>query len=166
MYLDLRQLFEVVDEHFPVEYDLDLSGYEFFVTRPFITPVAVNGLVKNVAGIVTLDCSVQFTLRLSCDRCLKEFERGFSEDFQHILVNRLESDDDLYSDYIVVPDMRLNLDELLTADIMLAMPSKFLCSEDCKGLCPQCGKDLNQGDCGGTEQTGDPRFDVLKQLLT
>ena len=57
MYLDLRQLFEVVDEHFPVEYDLDLSGYEFFGTRPFITPVAVNGLVKNVAGIVTLDCS-------------------------------------------------------------------------------------------------------------
>lgn len=166
MKLDLRQLFEVVDEHLPVEYDLDLSGYELFGMRPFITPVAVRGLVKNVAGIVTLDYSVQFTLHLFCDRCLKEFERGFSEGFQHVLVNRLESDDDLYSDYIVVPDMHLDLDELVVSDIMLAMPSKFLCSEDCKGLCPQCGKDLNQGDCDCTEQKGDPRFDVLKQLLT
>ena len=163
MIIDLRQLFELVDEQVPVEYDLDLRDYELFNGKPFITPVAVRGLLKNVAGIVTLDYSVKFTMKLACDRCLKEFEREFSERFEHSLVNRLESDDE---DFILVEDMLLNLDELVVSDVLLAMPSKILCSEECKGLCPKCGKDLNQGDCGCTEPKGDSRFDVLKQLLT
>ena len=54
MIIDLRQLFELVDEQVPVEYDLDLRDYELFNGKPFITPVAVRGLLKNVAGIVTL----------------------------------------------------------------------------------------------------------------
>lgn len=163
MKIDLRQLFEVVDEREKVEYDLDLRDYELFNGKPFITPVAVRGLLKNVAGIVTLNYSVQFTMGLSCDRCLKEFEQDFSECFEHILVNHLESDSE---DYILVEDMLLDLDELVVSDVLLSMPSKILCSEDCKGICPKCGKDLNQGDCGCAEPKGDPRFDVLKQLLT
>lgn len=163
MKIDLRQLFEAVDEQVPVEYDMDLRDYELFNEKPFITPVAVRGCLKNVAGIVTLGYSAQFTMKLSCDRCLKEFERGFSECFEHVLVNRLESDGE---DFILVEDMLLDLDELVISDVLLSMPSKILCSEDCRGLCPRCGKDLNQGDCGCTEPEGDPRFDVLKQLLT
>ncbi len=163
MIIDLRQLFEVVDERVPIEYDLDLHKYELFNDKPFITPVAIRGLLKNVAGIVTLDYSVKFTMKLACDRCLKEFEREFSERFEYVLVNQLESNDE---NFILVEDMLLNLDELVVSDVVLSMPSKILCSEDCKGLCPKCGKDLNQGDCGCTEPKGDPRFDVLKQLLT
>lgn len=166
MVLDLRQLFETVGEQLPVEYDLDLHDCELFGGEPFLTPVAVRGKVWNVAGIVTLEYSASFTLNLSCDRCLKEFERGFSETFEHILVSHLESDDELFNDYIVVEDMHLNLDELVVSDVMLSLPSKILCKEDCKGLCPQCGKDRNLGDCGCTELKGDPRFDVLNQLLT
>lgn len=163
MIIDLRQLFEVVDERVPIEYDLDLHKYELFNDKPFITPVAIRGLLENVAGIVTLDYSVKFTMKLACDRCLKEFEREFSERFEYVLVNQLESNDE---NFILVEDMLLNLDELVVSDVVLSMPSKILCSEDCKGLCPKCGKDLNQGDCGCTEPKGDSRFDVLKQLLT
>ncbi len=163
MNIDLRQLFEVVDERQSFAYDLNLRDYELFNGKPFITPVAVEGVLKNVAGIVTLHYSVHFTMALKCDRCLKEFEQVFSEKFEHVLVNRLESED---GDFILVEDMLLNLDELVISDVVLSMPSKILCSEDCKGLCPICGKDLNQGDCGCTEPEGDSRFDVLKQLLT
>ena len=74
-----------------------------------------------------------------------------------------ESDDE---DFILVEDMSLDLDELVVSDVVLTLPSKILCSDDCKGLCPQCGKDLNQGSCECTESKGDPRFDVLNQLLT
>jgi len=163
MVINLRQLFELVDEREEVCFDLDLKDYELFNGKPFITPVVVRGLLKNVAGIVTLDYSASFTMLLSCDRCLKEFKRDFSESFSHILVNHLESDDD---DFILVEDMSLDLDELVVSDVVLTLPSKILCSEDCKGLCPQCGKDLNQGSCECTESKGDPRFDVLNQLLT
>ena len=166
MVLDLRQLFELVDSRQPVDCELDLRGYELNGGHPFITPIQIKGIVKNVAGVVTLEYSVSFEMQLSCDRCLKEFKRCFSEDFYHILVNRLESEDDLYGDYIVVEDSLLNMDELVVSDVVLMLPNKNLCSDDCKGLCSQCGKDLNQGDCGCTEPKGDSRFDVLKQLLT
>ena len=66
---------------------------------------------------------------------------------------------------MVVPDDQLDLDQLLTEDILLDLPSKFLCSPDCKGLGPICGKNLNQGDCGCEKDTVDPRLAILKELL-
>ena len=163
MKIDLRQLFEVVGEQMPVEYDMDLRDYELLNGKPFVTPVAVRGCLKNTAGIVTFEYSVRFTMKLSCDRCLEEFERVFSESFDHVLVNRLESEAE---DFILVEDMLLDLDELVVSDVLLSLPSKVLCSEDCKGLCFRCGRNLNQGSCDCVEPKGDPRFDVLKQLLT
>lgn len=163
MVVDLRQLFEAVGEQIQIDYQLDLSGYEINQGKPFVTPVSVTGTVQNTAGIVSLDYSVHGVMCLACDRCLTEFEREFTGKHQHILVTGLESDDD---EYIVVEDMLLDLDELITLDLALEYPTKILCSPGCKGLCAQCGADLNKGDCGCKQSKGDPRFDVLNQLLT
>lgn len=163
MLMNLRQLFEVVGERVPLEYELNLRDYELFDTKPFITPVKAQGLFKNAAGVVTLDYTAVFSMKLTCDRCLKEFERDFLEHVEHVLVSSLEAESD---GFILVEDMLLDLDELVSADVLLSLPSKMLCEEDCKGLCPQCGKNLNQGSCDCTESAGDPRFDVLSQLLT
>lgn len=163
MIIDLQQLFEAAGEQRPVEYELDLSDCEIYNVKPFTSPVSVKGMLRNVAGIVTLDYSVRFVAELVCDRCLSPIDREFSDRFDHVLVNRLEEDN---GDFILVEDGNLDLDELVFADVLLSMPSKILCSEDCKGLCPRCGKNLNDGDCGCSDPEGDPRFDVLKQLLT
>jgi uncharacterized protein len=56
------------------------------------------------------------------------------------------------------------LDEVLTTLFILDMDTKFLCREDCAGLCPQCGKNLNDGPCG-CKKPRDPRMAVLEQLL-
>ena len=50
-------------------------------------------------------------------------------------------------------------------DLLLELPSKMLCQEDCRGLCPICGKDLNEGPCGCEHDTTDPRWDALKSLF-
>ena len=68
-------------------------------------------------------------------------------------------------DLIVAPEERLDLDGLLTEDILLDMPSKFLCKPDCKGLCPVCGKNRNREECSCQRQEGDPRLAALRQLL-
>lgn len=47
----------------------------------------------------------------------------------------------------------------------LELPQRYLCREDCRGLCPTCGKNLNEGPCGCREDNGDPRMDVLRRLL-
>ena len=59
---------------------------------------------------------------------------------------RLEKEEDS-GEYIQVDDYKLDLDELIRTDILLELPTKFLCKEDCKGLCPTCGKNLNEGAC-------------------
>ena len=61
--------------------------------------------------------------------------------------------------------MTLDLDELLRADILLSLPSKILCKEDCKGLCSVCGADRNKQECHCEEKSVDPRLEILGDLL-
>ena len=58
----------------------------------------------------------------------------------------------------VIPDGQLDLAELAGADILLELPTSMVCDEGCKGLCPECGANLNEGDCGCRPSAGDPRL--------
>ncbi len=58
----------------------------------------------------------------------------------------------------------VELKDILREQILLAVPIKTVCREECKGLCPQCGKNLNAGECQCEHDTGDPRWDALKDL--
>lgn len=162
MILDLKQLFEVVGSHLELNEELDWKDEELFGCYPFISPVRVTGKIGNKAGIVLLDAEVSFAMQLTCDRCLDEFTREFSYEFSHILVTDTATDND---EYIILPDRLLNLDDLMHADILLNLPSKLLCREDCKGLCAICGQNKNHQNCECKEKLGDPRFNVLDQLL-
>lgn len=162
MSIDLKQLFENVGEVLPLDYTLDLSEYQLFGTYPFFVPIVVKGNIQNKANIVILTISVDVILRVNCDRCLDEFERAFHYDFKHILVHELHTDND---EYILVEDFQLDLDDLILSDILLYLPSKLLCSEDCKGLCSKCGQNWNKGSCDCQDKFVDPRFAVLGELL-
>ena len=71
-----------------------------------------------------------------------------------------------YDDVYIVDQryFELGVEDFVREDIFLALPTKFLCREDCKGLCPQCGKNLNDGSCS-CKKPVDPRLAVLQQLL-
>ena len=66
--------------------------------------------------------------------------------------------------FLEVPNMRLNLDELVEEDVNLALPTKYLCNDECKGLCPMCGRNLNEGQCD-CKAPVDPRMEALLKLL-
>ena len=66
---------------------------------------------------------------------------------------------------MVAPQGVVELDELATNDILLELPSKFLCREDCRGLCPVCGCDRNTAECGCPTASGDPRLDALNKFF-
>lgn len=110
----------------------------------FASPVAVTGEIENRAGVVTLRFKTVFTMDHTCDRCLKEFSREYVYDFEHTLVRSVQSDRD---DYVVCENNTLDLDELAISDLLLQLPTKILCRDDCKGLCYVCGQDLNEGKC-------------------
>ncbi len=96
---------------------------------------------------------------------MNAFEREFHYCFSHTLVRELSAENDDMDDYIVVDGDQLDLDELVLSDILLSLPTKILCNEDCKGLCPVCGKDLNIGNCECKKKQVDPRLEKLGELL-
>ena len=162
MLLDLRELFVSDGAVKEVDYEFSMSDIDVAGGHPFCSPVEVSARVENRSGIVTIGVKADFDYSTSCDRCMKPIERRFSYSFSHKLIESLEEDND---DYIEAPDLSLDLDELVSSDILLELPSKFLCRGDCQGLCQKCGHDLNLGDCDCDKAEIDPRLEKLKELL-
>ena len=162
MILDLEPIFNNEGMVREFDYELDLSSQELSGTKPFASPVRVSGSVGNYTGIVEMRAKADFVLELCCDRCAKPISVAQKVDIFHTLVTHLN--DEANDELLLVNELRFDLDPLVTEDIFLSLPSKFLCKEDCKGVCPKCGKDLNSDSCS-CEKEIDPRLAALKQLL-
>lgn len=162
MQLDLRMLFVQEGMSVPVDCDIDFSQFEQG-DSPFAGAVHVNGSVSNKSGIVTIDYTASFEYDHECDRCAEMLKRTLEYSFSHTMLEAVDDEND--DDIIEVPGCLLELDELVYSDILLALPTKYLCSEDCRGLCPECGANLNEVDCGCRSSNIDPRLAVLRDLL-
>ena len=153
MLLDLKPLFAGSKEFIPVDYSMDLSEVDFYGIKPMKKPIAISGQIVSRAGIVEagLTCSVEYTA--PCDRCGEETKKTYSFKIVRTIVFELENEDT--DEMTVVPDMKLDLEEFCYADIIMSLPTKHLCKEDCKGLCPSCGTNFNLGrcDCKTDEET-------------
>ncbi len=163
MLLPCKALFLGEITHLPIDTELDFSQVEFQGVHPFSTPVRVVGELTSRAGVVQLTAEAVFDFHGRCDRCLAAFVRGYKVPLEHILVNTLENEEN--DDFVLLEQEQLDLDDLVLSDLLLELPYKSLCREDCRGLCPQCGKNLNEGLCGCTTKSVDPRLEVLRQLL-
>ena len=162
MIIELESVFNTDGLKIPFDYELSLSSIEVSGFSPITAPVRVSGCVENKAGIVNLKASAALVYEAPCDRCAENVISQFSFPVEHTLVVALESDSD---DFLEVPNMRLNLDELVEEDVNLALPTKYLCSSGCKGLCSICGNNLNKSGCD-CKAPIDPRMAVLLDLLT
>ena len=162
MRLNLKEILHVPGASLPFQSQLDLTQLDFYGERPFAHPVTIQGTVRNMAGALLLEGSAVSTLELVCDRCLKPFSQPLDLPVSTMLAETLEDEEN--DEIVLLEDGCLDLDELFTTALVLSMDSKHVCSEDCKGLCPTCGTDLNQGPCGCRKEI-DPRLAALAQLL-
>ena len=110
------------------------------------SPVDISGRLISSSGLVRLDFTAATSLSGQCDRCLFETVKDFNSEFSHVLVQNTETED-YPDDFVVCPDSKLDLDELVKSDILLSLPYNFLCSEDCAGLCAGCGARLDTETC-------------------
>lgn len=144
-------------------YELSLDDVEIGGIYPFKSPVSVVAAAHNRTGLVTLTVEVEYDYLRPCDRCFVDVNTHMHQTFSHRLVESLEAD---YNDeYIETNDYNLELDDLVMSDILLSLPSKYLCKGDCQGLCQKCGHNLNLGDCDCDKREIDPRLEALKELL-
>lgn len=162
MLLDVKPILHTPGGRLEFQFDLDLSDMEFSGRYPVSRPVSVSGQVYNAADVLHLELEARTVLDSVCDRCGKAFSREKTVLRRCMLAESLENGE---SDEIeLLEDGKADLGEFARTAFILEMDTKTLCSEDCKGLCPRCGADLNLGPCSCKREI-DPRMAVLAKLL-
>ena len=115
---------------------------------------------------------VRSTLALSCGRCLEDIALPVDLPFDLLFLPHAHNagegeveieDDDLTTAYY--QDDQIDLGQLVLEQFYLAVPMKPLCRESCRGLCPECGTNLNTGSCSCVREWVDPRLESLRTLL-
>jgi uncharacterized protein len=117
-----------------------------------------------MAGYMVLSADVKVSYSTVCARCIEPVSNVLEISFEKDIASSgdVSSEND---DYIIIEDKKLDLLPSVEEEIMLEMPSRTLCKEDCLGLCQKCGKNLNEGDCDCAKKEVDPRLAILKTLL-
>lgn len=162
MRLNLKDIIAVPGASVPFDFQLDLTGLEFHGAYPVQEPLKVSGQVRNHGGVLMLEAQVATNLHLTCDRCAVPFQRVKSLSISSLVAAELEDGEN--EDIILLDGDELDVDEVVSTAFILDMDTKHLCSEDCKGLCPRCGANLNLGPCSCGREV-DPRLAKLTQLL-
>ena len=148
----------------PAELDLRVAGVRF------LEPISVDVFLSRAAPAVTAAGRITVPVAFECVRCLREFlaalDIPISTQFvpppelplgEHPMPPE-EAEDYYYRDDVIV------LDDLVREEVLLAVPFNPQCRADCRGLCAQCGQDLNRGACACAPPP-DPRWAVLRQHL-
>lgn len=162
MLINVKTVLHTPGAHVDFQFEMDLSDVEFAGRYPISRPVIVEGEVRNRADVLHLELAARSTLDAVCDRCGKAFLQEKVVPFSCVLAEEVQSDDS--DDIILLENDQVDVGELAREEFILEMDTKTLCSEDCKGLCPRCGADLNLGPCSCKKEV-DPRLAVLAKLL-
>lgn len=173
MSIDVRKILSGEMSRLTIDHSFSLAEGDYpFDTNidsvVFTKPAHIGGQIVNMGGYIKLSATVSVCYDTECARCLKSLSRSFETSFERTvveagaLVNTSEEDAD---DYIETVDGMLDLETAAAEQLMMEFPMKELCSEECKGLCPKCGHDLNDGDCGCPKKEIDPRLAILQKLL-
>ncbi len=165
MQIRLQELATMPGYRAQFDYTIDLSQEEVGFEFPFRQPVRLEGEVSDDAGAITLSATVYAHVTTRCARCGKPVEYDKETDVEFLLVKELEGDDEDRDDLYLVESDAVELDDILIPELILDMEMAVVCDEDCKGLCPKCGQDLNHGQCGCVTKEIDPRLAVLQKFL-
>lgn len=129
------------------------------------TPLSLT-LTNTGMNKASIEGRMELDFAMFCDRCLKPVSRKVKLDFTRQVSapeeHGAETEDD---DQNFMEGYQLNIDGLVRNECFMNLPVKVLCRPDCKGICMQCGKDLNEGECGCDTFVPDPRMARIKDIF-
>ena len=163
MKLDLKRIAVIDGETIPFSSDADLTKEEMNGEYPFRTPVHIEGEVRNHLGVLNLHATVRALYQTQCARCLAPVNVDLNVPCDMILSAEVQDEerDDIYQ----LEGDSVELDDIVIPALLLEVHMTYLCKPDCKGLCPTCGKNRNEGPCGCDGRQIDSRLAVLQKLL-
>jgi len=148
------------------QYSFSASASDLGLSDSFPADVSVGADLERRGRQFLVSGKVSTHGRFTCDRCLTSFERAIDGTFHVLFVPEGTAPDQQDDEVRIIPSdmMVIILDEDVRQAIELTVPVKLLCTEDCKGLCPRCGKNLNHGPCTCEHDETDPRWEPLRKL--
>ncbi len=162
MKIQIAGLSEGIHEyHFePTREDLNLEGR-------FAGTVTVDATLDKAGTQMVFRARIQTSLKVECDRCVTPFSIDLAPSYTMYYVwNESEKGRFDPSEIQVIPAGLpvIDITEDVRQVVQLAVPLKLVCRDDCKGLCPRCGKNLNDGPCSCKDTEMDPRWDRLREM--
>jgi uncharacterized protein len=133
-------------------------------------PIAVTLSYYRAGTDVFLEGRLQANTVATCARCAEDFSGANHREFRLVMAAKsvgIETDPGLRADdleFSMYEGDEIDLAPLVREQLLLALPTRPLCHDDCRGLCPQCGIDLNRGECRCETARPDPRLAVLRSL--
>ena len=170
MFISLQQL-----EQRPVRFDVDIPAgeidYDGNVSQSTVLhAVGLAQLLNHSLGEIRVEGKLSVTVEAICDRCLEKATFPIDNRFDLIYMPAAESvrgEDEIDQAAIEVGYYEghgLGLNDVLREVVLLALPMQLVCDEACKGICPTCGQNRNQGNCGCHAEAVDDRWSLLKNL--
>ncbi len=177
---------EILIEQIP-EDGLELKFEKSVSTFPVLTEMVTNGecdfkvpirtalRALHIGEIIEIEGDVASTVWLPCSRCLKPFETSLNSHFSLTYMRQPVAsveDDESREIELNAEDMgmvyfqgdKINLIDTIQEQVLMEFPLRILCKHDCKGLCPNCGADLNETPCDCNPNPSTGKFDALKSL--
>ena len=163
-------------------HELELQAIEFDETLPpgkidlggdvvQVKPLAIRGSAELLASEIRLRGLLQTVVEVSCARCLEPVRRDLAREFDlfysPIAAIAKQEADAVSSDELEIGFYHgdgVLLEDAIKEQVLLALPMRDVCREDCSGLCPGCGQNLNLGACACTSSSGDARWAPMADL--
>ena len=163
MRIDLSKLIGSAGGRLPFEGSCDLSQETMFGERPFRHPVTYAGEIANQLDVLRLRGTIETVYSTACARCLKPLSVPLAAEVEMVLTSdpAAEERDDVF----LLEGETVEVEDILVPELLLQVDRAYLCKEDCKGLCPHCGCNLNETTCSCESKPIDPRFAALAALL-
>lgn len=142
--------------------EYNVGSFEFAGNEySFKEPVKITGEIKNIGSALKITLKIDGEYTSYCDRCGCDIKANISGELEEDITS---SNEDVDSEMFVISSHVLDISGAVDSLLYSSLPMRNLCSEDCKGLCPKCGTDLNKSECNCDTTRYDPRFAIFRKL--
>jgi uncharacterized protein len=146
---------------------LEANPEEIGLDDRFSRTIQLNASLEKTSRQLFLRVAFSTVGRFTCDRCLDEYHSGVAGSYQLVYVTDERASAGLEHDeiHLISPEANyIDLAEDVRQFVLLALPQKLLCREECAGLCPVCGVNHNHAGCSCTVEEIDPRWEALRKF--
>lgn len=150
------------------EIPLEITSFDSKMGSFSITEKSCAAFTFTNVGVnkARVEGSIRLLFQTQCDCCLTNVPTGLTLQFDRIVVSPdAVTEDSEDEDLAFMEGYHLDIEAFVYNEILVNWPTKILCKTDCKGVCPVCGQNLNDGECGCDTFVPDPRMAVIKDIF-